>query len=125
MLTGYLDQVRQIQLKNKNEQIRFDLIKKAVIGQKYRLRSRPKELSDDETLQFLENKGWGRPRRYIENDYVDNGDGTVTDRATGLMWQQGGSSDDDISFNAAKNYINQLNKEKFGGYNDWRLPTNT
>ena len=38
------------------------------------------------------------------------------------MWQQGGS-DGGFSFNAAKNYINRLNKEKFGGYNDWRLPT--
>jgi hypothetical protein len=122
MLTGYLDQVRQIQLKDKNEQIRFDLIKKAVIGQKYRLRSRPKELSDDEALKLVDKIYWGRPRRYIENDYVDNGDGTVTDRATGLMWQQGGSGDR-FDFEEAKNYINQLNKEKFGGYNDWRLPT--
>ena len=23
------------------------------------------------------------------NDFVDNGDGTVTDRATGLMWEEG------------------------------------
>lgn len=25
------------------------------------------------------------------NDFVDNGDGTITDRATGLMWEQKGS----------------------------------
>ena len=120
-LTGYLDQVKQIQMKDKNEEIRFDLIKKPVIAQKYKLRSRPKKLSDDELFKLLDNKGW-RPRRYIENDYVDNGDRTVTDRATGLMWQQGGSVDS-IPFNEAKNYISRLNKEKFGGYHDWRLPT--
>ncbi len=25
---------------------------------------------------------------YEENNFIDNGDGTITDRATGLMWQQ-------------------------------------
>ena len=27
---------------------------------------------------------------YGSNDFLDNGDGTITDRATGLMWSQGG-----------------------------------
>jgi hypothetical protein len=30
----------------------------------------------------------GNPK-YGVNDFVDNGDGTITDKATGLMWQQG------------------------------------
>lgn len=46
----------------------------------------------------------------------------VIDYATGLIWQQSGSLGqkryDDI-----ETYIEQLNREKYGGYTDWRLPT--
>jgi hypothetical protein len=56
------------------------------------------------------------------NDFKDNQDGTVTDRATGLMWQKAhrpayGRWED------AKAYVRQLNVEGFCGYRDWRLPT--
>ena len=30
-----------------------------------------------------------RGAAYGVNDFVDNGDGTITDRASGLMWTQG------------------------------------
>jgi hypothetical protein len=32
------------------------------------------------------------PRGSFVNDLIDNNDGTVTDKATGLMWQKSGSS---------------------------------
>jgi hypothetical protein len=59
----------------------------------------------------------------MTNKYHDNGDGdgTVTDQATGLMWQK------DIS-----EYSNYMTWEKalayceslsLGGYSDWRMPT--
>ena len=56
------------------------------------------------------------------NDFVDNGDGTVTDRATGLMWEQGGSKRDK-SLYMAKKYVKKLNKKKYAGHDDWRIPT--
>ena len=56
------------------------------------------------------------------NDFVDNGDGTITDRATGLMWEQGGSKKL-TSFYTAKKYVKKLNKKKYAGHNDWRIPT--
>ena len=51
--------------------------------------------------------------------FVDNGDGTVTDTKTGLMWaaMDNGSN---ISWLNAKAYC--LNYSG-GGYIDWRLPT--
>jgi len=52
------------------------------------------------------------------NDFVDNGDGTITDRATGLMWEKNGSSKKK-SFYYAKKYIKSLNKKKFAGHKDW------
>jgi len=56
------------------------------------------------------------------NDFVDNKDGTVTDRATGLMWQKSGSLER-LDNRGANNYIQQLNSKNFGGYSDWRMPT--
>jgi len=53
---------------------------------------------------------------------VDNGDGTITDRATGLMWQKSGSSRAKL-WKRAQTYVKQLNEDQFAGYSDWRLPT--
>lgn len=55
---------------------------------------------------------------YGKNVYLDNGDGTVSDLATGLMWQQ---ADDGQSrdWGSALAYAEDL---ELGGYDDWRLP---
>jgi len=51
--------------------------------------------------------------------YVDNGDGTVTDTQTGLMWaaKDSGSL---INWKNARNYCQSFNG---GGHTDWRMPT--
>ncbi len=51
--------------------------------------------------------------------YTDNGDGTVTDNVTGLMWQQTPSRNG-FTYEEAKEYSESL---ELGGYDDWRLPT--
>jgi len=61
------------------------------------------------------------PHGSFRNDLVDNNDGTVTDRATGLMWEKNGSSF--LSNRRAKKYIEQLNGQRFAGHQDWRMPT--
>jgi len=58
----------------------------------------------------------------VENDYVNNGDGTITDRATGLMWEKSGSKNY-IPYEKALAYVEELNQKRFSGHNDWRLPT--
>lgn len=55
---------------------------------------------------------------YGLNDFVDNGDGTITDRATGLTWMQADSGVG-LDWAAALNYCESL---ELGGQNDWRLP---
>ena len=62
------------------------------------------------------------PDGLFKNDFVDNGDGTVTDRATGLMWQKEGSLKP-LTLKRAASYIGSLNDKKFMGYSDWRIPT--
>jgi formylglycine-generating enzyme required for sulfatase activity len=49
--------------------------------------------------------------------FTDNGDGTVTDKITRLMWQQADSGE--ITWEDAKQYSNKLS---LAGFNDWRLP---
>jgi hypothetical protein len=56
------------------------------------------------------------------NGFVDNGDGTITDKATGLMWQKSGSSRAK-TWKRARTYVKKLNQNRFTGHSDWRLPT--
>ncbi len=64
---------------------------------------------------------YGQDAQYqgIIPSYTDNGDGTVTDDNTGLMWQQTPPSDK-LTYDEALEYIENL---ELGGYTDWRLPT--
>ena len=89
---------------------------------KYQLRKTPITASDDDFKnKFGLNKDW-KPLEYVENDFNDNGDGTISDRATGLMWQKSGSPNQMLYKNAPA-YIEKLNREGFAGHSDWRLPT--
>lgn len=62
------------------------------------------------------------PSSYGENDFKDNGDETITDRATGLMWDK-----DDMgpyNWEQAFDAVNDKNNQPSGykGYTDWRIP---
>ena len=57
----------------------------------------------------------------FNNHFVDNKDGTVTDNATGLMWQKGGTLNS-LENKEAKKYIEELNAKRFAGHSDWQLP---
>lgn len=76
--------------------------------------------------------GTGQDAEYSINpmSYTDNGDGTITDNITDLMWQQ---EDDNIRYNwyeasgtfdATRNpdTIDVCGALTLGGYSDWRLP---
>jgi len=58
---------------------------------------------------------------YGTNNFSDNGDGTVTDAATGLTWSQ---ADSGIGMNweEALAWVQEKNAENYLGYSDWRLP---
>lgn len=55
---------------------------------------------------------------YGKNNFVDNSDGTISDLATSLMWQQ---SDSEAGYNweGALSYCEKLT---LSNYSDWRLP---
>jgi hypothetical protein len=95
-------------------------------AKRVKLRSEPLQLTGIELDRMVkENDFFERyrnPKGGFPNDFVDNGDGTVTDRATGLMWQKEGSPSL-IEANRVKGFIRGLNKRKFAGYDNWRTPT--
>ena len=73
---------------------------------------------------------------YGTNNFVDNGDGTITDLATGLMWSQDDSGPQinpenptgdsgprsGMIWEDALAWVQQKNDENYLDYNDWRLP---
>ena len=62
----------------------------------------------------------------MDNRFVDNGDGTVSDQVTGLMWKQEDSFIEVkkfITYRQAKKFLDKLNEMKFAGYEDWRYPS--
>ena len=63
---------------------------------------------------------YGQDATYSSNQpsYTNNGDGTVTDNVTGLMWQQ--EMGDKISYDNAVVLAETIN---LGGHTDWRIPT--
>ena len=73
---------------------------------------------------------YGQDAQYTGNQpsYTDNGDGTVTDNVTGLVWQQSVDQNGDGKMNAADKMtydraVAGASKLKLGGHSDWRLPT--
>ncbi|MGO9537422.1 MAG: DUF1566 domain-containing protein, partial [Limisphaerales bacterium] len=59
---------------------------------------------------------------YGKNDFQDNGDGTIMDRATGLMWSKSDSGQG-VNWQDALAWVQKKNAEKFLGHDDWRLPS--
>ena len=95
------------------------------------LRSQPIEnFSDNEVKKMLKEKGFfdsyknkggkGLQHKYKRSE--KNGGIIIRDQTTGLTWQQSGSQDE-ITFEEAPTHIQKLNKDKYAGFDDWRLPT--
>lgn len=60
-----------------------------------------------------------RGSEYGNNDFVDNGDGTITDKSTGLEWMKK-DSEKGMNWEEALDYAGKL---RYAKHSDWRLPT--
>ena len=58
---------------------------------------------------------------YGKNDFHANGDGTITDRATGLMWAKSDNGKG-LNWQEALAWVQHMNQQQFLGHSDWRLP---
>ncbi len=60
-----------------------------------------------------------------EERYIDNGDGTITDTLTTLMWMKEDSFQmlkKFLSYYHGEKLLKKLNEEALAGYSDWRFP---
>jgi hypothetical protein len=60
---------------------------------------------------------WPTPR------FLDNGDQTISDRLTGLVWSKNANpAKTPQTWQQALDYVKSLNSSNYNGHNDWRLP---
>jgi len=86
-------------------------------------------LSRDDVVKMLSERDFydasknetGKGIRHKYESIERQGQKLVIDHATGLTWQQSGSTGD-MNLADAEESIQDLNRQKFAGYNDWRLP---
>ncbi|MGD8763347.1 MAG: DUF1566 domain-containing protein [Desulfobacteraceae bacterium] len=101
-------------------------ISEKVQAAKFSLRIEPGILTDTDINEMVEKYSFfdkeRQPFGYFANNLIDNQNGTITDNVTGLMWQKSGSPRS-LSRRRADSYVKKLNKDRFAGYSDWRLPT--
>ena len=92
------------------------------------------EFIDDETeTEWVGEEEWGDEEEenvaLVEDEvpaFVDNGDGTISDTRSNLMWKKDDSFKEfgyGINWFEAQDYCEILNEKKFAGYDDWRLPS--
>jgi hypothetical protein len=111
--------------------ISFDISAADLSGYKLLLRANPsQDFEDEKVIAILKqrsyfDKSWHKEGKGIVHLYQlqeKHGAKLIVDYVTDLIWQQGGSANV-MTFRDAEAYIRQLNVEKYGGYDDWRLPT--
>lgn len=94
-------------------------------GDSVLLPAEPVVLSDDQVLETI--REWNffdadkNPGGFFAGHLHDNGAQTLVDQRTGLMWQRAGL--DITSIRSMHRAIEELNRDSFAGYRDWRLPT--
>lgn len=57
--------------------------------------------------------------------FVDNGDSTILDNDTGLIWSKEDSwpvAQDWLTFQESLQFVDEMNKKDYLGFHDWRIP---
>jgi hypothetical protein len=100
--------------------------KSPFVGETIQLPGQPDIINDDQIADLL--RKWNffdsevNPLGRFVNCLVEGDNpGVVIDQRTALMWQRGGI--DIGSIRQIQRSIEALNRERFAGYGDWRLPT--
>ena len=95
--------------------------------------SDPEFLDDETETEWVGEEEWEDEEEenvaLVEDEvptFVDNGDGTISDTRSNLMWKKDDSFKEfgyGINWFEAQDYCEILNEKKFAGYEDWRLPS--
>ena len=57
--------------------------------------------------------------------FTDNGDATILDNETGLVWAKEDSwpvAQDWLNFQESLQFVDDMNKKEYLGFHDWRIP---
>ena len=57
--------------------------------------------------------------------FTDNGDGSILDSETGLVWAKEDSwpvAQDWLNFQESLEFVDEMNKKDYLGFHDWRIP---
>jgi len=91
----------------------------------------PELVGDEPETEWVGEEEWGDEEEedvaLAEEElpnFVDNGDGTISDTHSNLMWKKDDSYAEygyGITWFEAHDYCEMLNDKKFAGYDDWRL----
>ena len=95
--------------------------------------SDPEVVDDEGETEWVGEEEWGDEEdenvALVEEEvpsFVDNGDGTISDTRSNLMWKKDDSFKEfgyGINWFEAQDYCEMLNEKQFAGYDDWRLPS--
>jgi len=95
------------------------------------LRSDPVSMDQDAMMEVLKSKGLYLPAEDISGKLVLKNrfepvvlrdDKIVNDHVTNLMWQQDEEATR-FGWDDAMAYVGEMNARKFGGYDNWRIPS--
>lgn len=88
------------------------------------LRATPLKVRANRAKEFFDLDDLGRPRIYFAQQLARDGEEQVIDAVHDLSWQRAGSPYP-LNWRAAQKAVAELNRERFAGRNNWRLPTMT
>lgn len=100
----------------------------ANVGTKKLDKGNSQYISSEEAKKMILNNNffdalWNSKGTGIENHFsIIRVDSVISDYSVKLVWQKLGSSKP-ITYTDAVKFIDDLNRRKYAGYNNWRLPT--
>lgn len=113
----------------KEEEKKREAEMQRLMASSIKLRSQYKDLTVEEVRTMVKTYGFYEKYYNESGDFKNhyevktiNNDPVVCDYATALMWHQSGSPSY-MGVIKAKLWVDDLNKEGYAGYSDWRLPT--
>ncbi len=113
------DKSTNLNVEQKNEE---EKTQNVIVNNKYNVDTGQTKCYDTKTQINCSATGSfsGQDAQYLSNApaYTNNGDGTITDVNTGLMWQK--NPGDKLTYSQA---LTKLKTFKLAGYDDWRVPT--
>ena len=125
-LKALIERKKKLEAENQRleeEKLKLASIPRTVTAPGISLRKKPQKITNKMKItNMLKEYGFyessKNPQGAFENHFSDNNDGTVSDRATGLMWQRT-PCEGWMDFDRAREAINDLNVRLFAGSSGW------